>query len=122
MANKTHYYDSVVVVSNSVSPGRICLAGHTALGVDHGKEKPGPELYPVPVTGEYLFLKYPGPWPHMVYVEITDINGKKVYAESMYPTADQPLKIRTRGLDAGVFFLRIQHGQFDHTAKFSVCR
>lgn len=122
MTHKTHYLDSVAVVSNSVSSGRIYLAGHTALGINPNKEKPGVELYPMPVTGEYFYIKSPGPWPHMVYVEIMDVTGKRVYGESIYPTADQPLKIRARELGAGVFILRMQHGQFNHAAKFTVCQ
>jgi len=122
LTNKTHYWDSVLVTSNSVSPGKCYLAGHTALGVDPGPEVCGFEIYPVPVSGDYLCIKPSTPWTQETRVEITGIKGELVFSGVVHPAGVQPLRISTGMLKAGLYCLRIKNDALSLTGKFSVAR
>jgi hypothetical protein len=106
-ANMIHYSDSVIIASNSATPGKIHLAGHTALHVNNNEARERFELYPVPVTGDHLYVKTSTPWPRNILVEIVKTSGEIVCSEIQHPTDDQPLKINTGSLKDGAYCLRI---------------
>ncbi len=105
--NKTHYSDSIIVTSNSPSPGNIYLNGHTALGLNDIETIRKLKLYPVPVTGDCFYLEPGTAWPREVLVEIFNISGKLVFSQMLIPQEGQPLKIYPGKLAAGMFFLKI---------------
>ena len=112
-----HIYTAI-----SESHGKCYLAGHTALGVDPGPEVCGFEIYPVPVSGDYLCIKPSTPWTQETRVEITGIKGELVFSGVVHPAGVQPLRISTGMLKAGLYCLRIKNDALSLTGKFSVAR
>lgn len=107
LINKVHYSDSILIASNSDIPGKIFLDGHTALDVNNNQVTEGIHLYPVPVTENYLYIKPGTSWSQNILIEIIRISGEVVCSEINHPVGDQPIKINTGILEAGIYFLKI---------------
>lgn len=122
LTNKIYYSDSILIASNSVTPGKIYLKGHTAMDINNNQIPEGIELYPVPVTGDYLYIKTGISWSQNSLVEIFQISGEAVCSEFIHPTGDHLLKINTDKLRAGIYYLRIKNGSYYLTGKFIVIR
>jgi hypothetical protein len=120
LTDKVHYLDSIVIASNSVLPGKIILAGHTALGVEEPGGTAEVELYPVPVTGDFLWLKPGKAWPQNLLVEITGISGEVVFSGTLHPEGTHAVMLNTGFLATGIYCLRITGNSFYCSRRFSV--
>ncbi|MCX6251817.1 MAG: right-handed parallel beta-helix repeat-containing protein [Bacteroidetes bacterium] len=120
LMNKVHYSDSLLITSNSVSPGKIYLSGHTALGIDNNTADESIELYPVPVTDGFLTIKAATSWTETMGIEITLLTGEVVYAETIHPMANQPLRINTGRLGTGLYCLKIRNNSIIISRTFTV--
>jgi hypothetical protein len=113
-----NYSDSIMIESNSVQPGKILVMGQSILGLEDNTISTEIELYPVPVNGEFLYIKSEIPWAPDIPVGIVSVSGETVYSEVIHPERNQELKIDTGSFGTGIFCIRINNGLNHYTKKF----
>jgi hypothetical protein len=118
VAKTYNYSDSIFIQSNAALPGKILVTGQSDLGIESKEVTPGLTLYPVPVDGEFLYIKSEIPWSAYIQVEIVSVSGETVYSETIHPEHNQEIKISTGRLQAGIFCIRIVNGSNNYAKKF----
>jgi hypothetical protein len=118
VAKTYNYADSIFIQSNAALPGKILVKGQSGLGIESNGITPGLELYPVPVNGEFLFIKFGIPWSASIQVEIVSLSGERVHSEIIHPEPDRELKIGTGSLQAGIYCIRIISDSNNYAKKF----
>lgn len=99
------YSDSIIVNSNSGIPGKIYMIGESILGIDNMSAEIG--LFPVPYTGECIYLKNNKFWSQKLSVEIYSVRGDKLYSDVIYPENETEVRIFPGKLNRGLYFLKI---------------
>jgi len=121
LTNKIHYSDSILITSNSDIPGKINLMGNTTLGIENEKVK-DIVMYPVPVTGNDLYIKTGTLWSQELSVIIFNIEGEAVYSEIIHPMGYMPVELNLAKLVSGNYYLTIDCGVSTFTGKFTIIR
>ena len=122
LTNATHYSDSILISSNSDIAGKIELKGNTTLGISDDQSQQGFKLYPVPVTGEYLYIKPGTSWSRDLTINIFSNKGETIYSERIHPYGEQVIKINIGKLISGDYYVKINRGWSIYSEKFMVVR
>lgn len=112
------YADSIIITSNSGYTGRIHLLGESNVGIHQELSHEDFEVFPVPVTGQYLYLRKVDPRLHEIKVEIISVSGNIVYSELIHPYFDNIIRLDLMDLSDGVYCLVISFEEDSFSHKF----
>jgi hypothetical protein len=80
----------------------------------------GFSVYPNPVKSDWMKIKVPPENLNSEFqVSILDITGRNIQKTDLV-TLNNELEINTKGLKAGIYFIKIQSGNFRQVEKFVV--